>query len=69
MATTKDELWKKFVEWRASLSVKGLKVNAERIKLTVGEGSGGVVSELGAWPCVVPCKNGLGRTLSSASNE
>ena len=34
-------------EWRASLLGKGLKLNAEKMKLMV---SGGVVSEFGAWP-------------------
>ena len=42
MASTRNELRRKLVEWRASLLVKGLKVNARKIKPTVGGGGGGI---------------------------
>ena len=45
------------VEWRANLVIKGLKVDARMI---VG---GGVVSELGAWPCGVCSKEVTGNSL------
>ena len=38
------------MEWRASLLVKDLKVNARKTKLVVSRGGGGVVFELSAWP-------------------
>ena len=55
MATTRYELGKQLMEWRASLLVKGLKANAGKKTLMVG---GRVVSELGAWPCGV-CSKGV----------
>ena len=61
MATTGDELGRKLVEWRASLLVKGLAVNAGKTEPMVCGGSGGVVvAELGAWSCVVPVMVGGG---------
>ena len=50
MATIRDELRRKLVEWRASFVVKRLKVNAGNRKLMVGWWiGGGLVSELVAW--------------------
>ena len=48
--------------WRASLLVKGLKVNAGKMKLIV-RGGGIVVSDHGAWPCGVRSKGVAADTL------
>ena len=39
LSSTREELRRKLVSWRASLMVKGLKVNAGRQKLMVDGGS------------------------------
>ena len=61
MASTRNELRRKLVEWRASLLVKGLKVNARKIKPTVGGGGGGLVSEVVGNDCRAGVKDGKDR--------
>ena len=51
VAGTGSDGRKNLVEWRTSLLVKGLKANAWKTKLMASGGGGGVLSQLGAWPC------------------
>ena len=58
MALTIEQLVRRVADWRASLLVKGLKVNAGKSKVMVGSSGGKMIVNSGKWPCGV-CGKGI----------
>ena len=53
MAPTMEQLGRRVAEWRASPLDKGLKVNAGKSKVMVGNSGGNIIVNCGKWPCGV----------------
>ena len=53
MAPTMDQLGRRVADWRASLLVKGLKVNAWKSKVMIGSSGGKIIANFGKWACGV----------------
>ena len=53
MAPTMEQLSRRVADWRASLLGKGLKVNAGKSKVMVGNSGGKMIVNSGKWPCGV----------------
>ena len=53
MAPTMEQLDRRVAEWRARLLDKGLKVNAGKYKVMVGNSRGKMIVNSGKWPCGV----------------
>ena len=52
MAPTMEKLGRRVAEWRASLLVRGQKVNAGKSKMMVGSSGGKMSVNSGKWPCL-----------------
>ena len=46
-----EQLVRRVADWKASLSGKGLKVNAGKSKVMVGSSGGKMIVNSGKWPC------------------
>ena len=53
MAPTMEQLGRRVADWRASLLGKGLKVNAGKSKVMVGNSGGKMIINSRKWPCGV----------------
>ena len=58
MAPTMEQLGRRVAEWRTSLLDKGLKLNAGKFKVMVGNSGGKMSVNSGKWPCGV-CGKGV----------
>ena len=58
MAPTMEQFGRRMAEWTDSLLDKGLKVNAGKYKVIVGNSGGKIIVNSGKWPCGV-CGKGV----------
>jgi len=58
-AESEHEVWKRFVEWRKDLELRGLKVNIKKTKMMVTGKSSTQKIKTGKWPCGC-CGKGVG---------
>ena len=59
IAEDEEAVQEKFKMWREGMDAKGLRVNINKTKVMISEVGGGIVREVGAYPCAV-CRTGVG---------